>query len=277
MAILTYNGRPIDCGSYLQPISVLPNDWSFISTGEDIWIDLDGVAHYSGGATQQYLDGSTWNNMTISGGYYTERGRYIWNDGTNYYYSAGKSANQYKFTVSVNGSRLDVSFKRWTNAPTNLYGGSIWKAGSNIYHTYAWSTHVLDASTSTWSEKTWNGFIPGSGQNVWTDGEHYYFSAGSDQYVLDISTSTWSPKTWYGLTSFNGVNVWTLGGQIYCSNGSRHYVLNPSTSTWSEIYPGVSFEGSYVWEHGGNGYINGNYIIVDNSSSQYNFISYETT
>lgn len=278
MAILTYNGHPIDCGSYIQPFSVLPNDWSVISNGENVWIDLDGVAHYSAYTTNKYLNGSTWDDMTISGGFPPQNGKYVWTVGPNYYYSGGKdNSNQITFTVSLNGRRLDTSRKTWINRPTYLFGDDIWTDGTNIYHTYAGSSHVLDVSTSTWSEKTWNGFTPMSGLSIWYDGEHYYYSAASYQYVLDVSTSTWLPKTWYGLTSFNGNDVWTLGNNVYYSPLSTHYILNKATSTWSRIYPGVSFYGHNVWHHAGNTYADGKYIIVDNNPSQYNFISYETT
>jgi hypothetical protein len=78
----------------------------------------------------------------------------------------------------------------------------------------------LDKSTSTWTNKTWNGFSYLYKSYIWSDNENIYYSDSITQYVLDKSTSTWASKTWNGLTNFYGGNIWTDNENIYYSSGS---------------------------------------------------------
>ena len=157
----------------------------------------------------------TWTGLT------SFNGAYIWTDGTNIYYSAGNSSNQYVLDTSTN----TWSAKTWSGL-TTFYGNGIWTDGTNIYYSALSTQRVLDKSTSTWSTKTWTGLTTFYGNNVWTDGTNIYYSSSSTQRVLDKSTSTWSAKTWTGLTSFNGNGIWTDGTNIYYSNETTQYVLD---------------------------------------------------
>lgn len=275
MAILTYNGRPIDCGSFLPPFSTQSNSWSFLTYGNCVWHDPNGNCCYSYGSTQKKFNGTTWSNLTLNGGVSGVSGSNIWNDGTNIYYSSGN--NQYKLTWRSN-TWIDFNSKTWSGL-TYFDGYLVWSDGTSIYYSGGGEgdQYVLNVSNSTWSSKIWNGLYYIDASMIWNDGTNYYYSYGTTHYVLDIATSTWSAKTWYGLTSFDGWNVWKLGNNIFYSSGSNHYVLDKSTSTWSKIYPGSSFNGYNVWNNDGDTYVNGNYIIVENTPSENNFISYETT
>ena len=89
--------------------------------------------------------------------------------------------------------------------------------------------------TDTWSQKTWNGFVPDEAHIIWTDGTDIYYSNNNAHYKLDKATSTWSTKTWNGLTRFYGSDIWTDGIDMFISSGSsRQYKLNKATSTWEQ-------------------------------------------
>ena len=54
----------------------------------------------------------------------------------------------------------------------------------NIYYSEGQAQYYLDKDTSTWYQKSWNGFNNITGRYIWTDGTDIYYSYGSDQYVL---------------------------------------------------------------------------------------------
>lgn len=158
-----------------------------------------------------------------------------------------------------------------------MYADCIWTDGDNIYHSGSRAgSFVLNKSTSTWSEKEWNGYPPDFGYNVWTDGENYYALAydydsedgEAFHVVLDKTTSTWSRKTWYGLSEtttdsdrpdvVDGSNVWTDGEDIYYLSpySQNQYVLDKSTSTWNIIgnYGNMYINSRSIWTDGDNTY-----------------------
>lgn len=268
MAILTYNGQPLNFGLSDQPFYTQPNNWSFISSGEHVWHDLDGHCFYSYGSTNKMFDGTNWSDVTVSG-VSSVYGYGIWTDGSNVYYSYGSTQQYY---VQYSEGVLTFTPKAW-NGFTDFYGSDVWSDGTNIYISYLSDQYVLNKATSTWNSKTWQGYSQPMGMMIWTDGIDFYYN----RYVLNKSTSTWTEKTWYGYQNINGQNVWSDGDNTYMSISGGHFMLDPATSTWTQIYPGVNFTGAKVWHNNGISYVSGEYIIVNHDPSQYNFISYETT
>ena len=276
MAILTYNGRPIDCGSYIPPLSYTKSGMRDgpSANGRYIWHDRNGRCFVNKGSTSKYFSYSnnSWSSVSSS---ISADGTYIWSDGSNDYYSNGSS----QYTVRYNGS-LGFVTKTWTGL-TSFWGGFVWSDGNNYYYSDGSSHYVLDVSNSAWTQKAWSGFTSFIGQGIWSDGNNYYYSYNSDQYVLDIGTSTLTQKTWIGLTSFYGGDIWKLGEHIYFSSGNNHYRLDTATSTWKPVYPGISFSGRDVWSHSGTTYVSQQdtptYILSENVIPENNFISYETT
>lgn len=208
----------------------------------------------------------TWVNKSWSG-YSSLYGSYIWNDGTNIYYSDG-SYNKV----------LDISTSTWSNKTwyglTSFKGDNVWSDGDNIYYTYYKSpyayNYVLNVSTATWETKSWYGYTPKGdsfGQSVWSDGINIYMNSS---YILDKPTSTWSAKTWYGLTSFEGRNIWTDGTNIYYSGGdnSTQYILDVDTSTWNykQWYGTNSIYGQYIWSDGYDIFHSDNYVLNKETS-----------
>lgn len=275
MAILTYNGRPLDYGDAVPPFNLQPNGWGFPVYGAYVWHDQEGRCFYTSGGAHKVLIGTSWSDVTYTNAPSSVGGEDVWCDGTHLLYAYGNN-KQYGITVLDGGTTLKfTSYNNW-NGYTSIYGRGIWYDGSNYYYDGN-SLHVrLDYATWTAYKKDWGQYKPLSGQYVWDDGVTYYYSEGSTQYVLNQAHDTWSLKTWYGLSSFDGNNVWKLGSNVYYSYNGTHYMLNKSTSTWEQIYPGVSFDGKYVWSDNGDTYVT-DYKIIDNGISGYNFISYETT
>ena len=199
--------------------------------------------------TARPIVNSLWKTKTWSG-LTSFRGRYLWSDGIDIYYSGG-SSSQYVLDKSTS----TWSAKTWTGY-TDMVGNNIWSDGINIYYSSSTTQYVLQ--NSNWVTKTWTGLTNFSGEHVWTDGINYYYSYNGNNYVLDISTSTWSTKTWTGLTNFRGKEVWTDGTDIYYMyyGGSDTYKLDKTNSSWSVI-SSLSFSsasGVYTWTDGGNIY-----------------------
>lgn len=146
----------------------------------------------------------------------------------------------------------------WTGL-TTYSGAYVWTDGTNIYYSKGSSgQYVLDKSTKTWSEKTWNGTIDGDipvrwvlgslGNEIWSDGTDIYASSvyehisGGVSYTipytirLDKSNSTWSAVSLIGFPSdkdFRGGNIWNVGNDVYYSAGDTQYTFNKATLTWS--------------------------------------------
>ena len=118
--------------------------------------------------------------------------------------------------------------KTWEGLSEISYSYSIWTDGENIYYSLGSDQYVLNKTTNTWEEKTWNGKTAFKGEYIWTDGDNIYLSYGFrdySHYVLNKATDTWEEKTWNGLTEFNGGCIWTDGENTYYSYNSDQYVF----------------------------------------------------
>ena len=191
-------------------------------------------------------------------------------DATSEKAQSGKAVEQAVEEFITNNTSLVWEDKIW-GGYGDFQGNGVWTDGINIYLSEGTTQHVLDKSTDTWEEKTWNnmpdfGFYPA--RDIWTDGENIYLSQndwdGDSQKVLNRETSTWEEKTWYGLTRFKAQQIWKDGDNIYYSSGANQYVLNKATDTWeSKTWNGLtSFDGEYIWTDGTN-------IYYSSDSSQY--------
>ena len=108
--------------------------------------------------------------------------------------------------------------------------------------------------TSTWVEKTFNGFSDINSLSIWSDGTHIYHSYGLYEGNVDyvLNGDTWEVKTWN--VDITGSEIWTDGTNIYYSHGKNQYVLNGDTwipKTWGGLN---DFYGSNVWSDGTNIY-----------------------
>ena len=279
MSILTYNGRPLDCSSYITNPSPY-NFMSFVDSGyswERVFeVDLSP------------LD--------------------IYGDGTNYFEDFGEYS-------SINHRTLNTSTNTWVSydgftkegesPPSKLYlGRNVWSFQGNFYYSYNGMQRFLNLSRRTYRDKTWSGLTSFLGINTWSDGDsskmymssgnrHYvlllyngsygwlnppfdeqitlngvdvwrdlnnnvYYSDGTTQYQFNKSDNTWSEKTWYGISGFIGRYVWNNKRNIFVSDGNHNmYKLNTSTSTWTPITfggPWLRPWGRYTYWYDGNLY-----------------------
>ena len=243
--------------------------WSKITvsgytSADGLYVFHDPVStniYYCNGIDAQYIwnnSNYTWvtRNWTFSPSFL---GKYIWSDGTDYYYSNGTV--QYVY---------DKANSEWTQATWSVLGGTadfsafdIWTDGNSIYYSNGTTQYELDTNARfTWKTKTWSNLSGFLGRNIWTDGTNIYQSSSSNHYVLNTSNSSWSTKTWTGLSSFDGADVWTDGTDIYVKTASD-YVLNKNTSTWSRksFSMQISFNAlpDYIWYDGGKVYFSRRY------------------
>ena len=164
--------------------------WSGLNSfdGSQIWNDGENI-YYSQGSNQYVLNKETltWETKLWTGENPT-RGD-IWTDGNDIYYSHG--TEQYV---------LDKATSTWNrktwNGLSNPEGIHIWTYKGNIYYSedsvangtsMSQSIHrqyILDKETSTWIEKTWNGYTSFDGMYIWNDEENVYYSNGTSQYTF---------------------------------------------------------------------------------------------
>lgn len=267
--ILTYNGRPIECGNYLLPdLYFYNNDFPFL-TGNCVWHDPEGRCFHAHLITTtsklKQFDGTTWTEIPLVG-IETFNGYNTWDDGRNVFLSNG-SSGQYMIFYENGGLRVSPIEWEGYNA---MDGAMIWKDGNHIYYSFGSNQYELDLMYYTWVPKTWYGLTEFGGDWTWTDGENIYYSDGTYHYVLDRSTSTWSRKTWNWSETvwkmeLRGDYVWHLGNNTYYSNGFRTFVLDKSTSTWIYLqHPSAYyFFGFSVWHYGNDTYVNGHYYVDD--------------
>ena len=289
MYILTYNNRPIDCGSYRSGnIALSPKTWTSAPNGFDannIWSDHNGNVYYSKGSIQKVLDASTSTWVDKTWNVALESGEDIWVDNLRrYYYSHGDT--QY-YTSSSSISTGNWSTATWNESYTSFYGRYIWKVGKSAYYSNGrtqWK-HDLELNTREWSDNSWTGSYPSSfdGNKIWTDGTYMYTgtSAVSPHRLVYPGRKQWDIISMSGLTGLSGVfsgkRVWHHGSDTYYSAGGYHFKLNPATMTWENIDIAGNFDGDQVWSDGTNLYVGDQYMLrFDVTPPQYNFITYGT-
>ena len=180
------------------------------------------------------------------------RGRNIWTDGENIYFS--NTTEQYV----LNKATSTWETKDWGSFD-DITGRHVWEFDGNIYFSQGTFQYVFDKNTSTWSEKVWGGLTFFNGHDVWTiNNEVAFYSNGTSHYML--VNSTWVEVEWSGLTDFYGRDVWTDGENIYYSGNSGNYVLNKTPSSFSFSWTqkvwtnGFNGEGENIWTDGFNMY-----------------------
>lgn len=279
MGILTYNGRPLDCSSYLTNSSPY-NFVSFVDSGyswENVFgADLSAQDIYGDG-THYFEDfgesssvhhralntpTDTWDSydgFTIDGTSNKTKlylGRYVWSFQGNYYYSYHDTQ---KF---INLSRRTIRNKTWSGL-TSFLGENTWSDGDpdTMYMSSGTRHYILMLYNGSyvWANPPWDEKISFSGINVWKDlKNNVYYSNGTTHYQFNKSSSTWSEKTWYGLSEFNGLYVWNNNRNIFVSDDNHNmYMLNTSTSTWSQITfggPWLRPMGRHTYWYDGNLY-----------------------
>lgn len=186
--------------------------------------------------------------------------------------SGGGGGSQLKIRSTIPKPKVcgkQFTLRPFTNERFDFNPMYIWTDGENIYYSYSSSRqYVLDKSTWTWVDKTWNGTSSIMGCNIWTDGTNIYHSANANsQYVLNKETDTWETKTWTGLTNFSALDLWTDGDYIYYTKLRLTYVLDVENSSWSIKHNGNpqfanGSAGKYFWTDGDN-------IYYSNSSDHY--------
>lgn len=287
MYILTYDNRPIDCGSYRSGnISLVPKTWTSAPNGFDannIWSDYNGNIYYSKGSIQKVLDVSTFTWVDKTWNVVLESAEDIWvNRYYNYFYSHGSI--QYSCNSLSSGN---WEYETWNESYDSFYGRYIWKLGYFAYYsngTTQWK-YDLHYTTSEWSDNSWTGSYPQSfdGDKIWTDGTYMYTgtSAVSPHRLVTPGLKKWDIVSMSGLNAlpgvFSGKRVWHHGSDTYYSEGGYHFKLNPETMTWENIDIAGNFDGDQVWSDGTNLYVGDQYMLrFDVTPPHYNFITYGT-
>lgn len=242
--------------------------------GNDVWTDGEDMFYNNGPTDTIKLNKSTgrWETIIIARPYslLNFSGRYVWTDGINTYYSDGS----WQGVLNKSSSSMAWELKTWSGL-TRFSKTYIWKVGDTVYCSPRRDNteqYVLNRSTSTWVQKVWYGFNPGS-TGIWSDGTNIYnnyysqsSSPFSDSYVLNPATDTWTRTDWEFEGRIDGSSVWKAGSLAY-SDGTAHLALTPATyqiSTATFNVPFGNFMGQYVWTDGEN-------VYVSYLSNQYQF------
>lgn len=245
MAILTYDGRPLDCSSYLTD----PSPYNFLS-----FVD----------------SGYSWEKMfevDLSP-------QDVYGDGTHYFEDFGDSSNSHHRALNTSTSTwvsYDGFTKEGASTPTKVYlGRNVWSFQGNFYYSYYSAQHFMNLSRRTFSDKTWDGLTSFLGVNTWSDGDSskMYMSSGNRHYVLTLYNGSyvWLNPPFDEEITLSGVDVWRdLNNNVYYSNGTTQYQFNKSANTWSEkTWYGISeFSGRYVWNN------NQNIFVSDDNHNMY--------
>lgn len=290
---LAYNGklmsREIPLVFSLSPMTWInpPIKETSLQNGKYVWSDGEHV-YFSAGPVQKVLDIPThtwydkeWNYVgDMQSG--PASGEDIWYDGELFHYSGYGGRHDHMV--------LDKATSTWTTEAwytpdatseyqalhAAIHGKEVWTDGSNIYYNivsssdFTWDSWVLDKSTHTWTNKTWNILSGGSfdGYNTWYDGKSIYLSNSGFQYVLNPTTSIWTPKTWDLDSGLWGYNIWSNDAYIISSalhhegqSYESNQLVDVDNSSASYVTFGGAFSGSDVWTDGNDWYVGMTYKI----------------
>lgn len=255
---------------------------SSLQNGKYVWSDGEHV-YYSAGSVQKVLDIPThtwydkeWNYEGDTA--YGLTGENVWYDGEFFHFSNNHHMVLDKATSTwiAEGWYTPKATTEYQALHANMYGKEVWTDGSNIYYNmvsssdFTWVSWVLDKSTHTWTNKTWNILSGGSfdGYFTWYDGKSIYLSDSGRQYVLNPSTSTWAPKTWDLDSDLWGYNLWSNGAYIISSwlhhegqSYESNQLVDVDNSSASYVTFGEAFSGMDVWTDGNDWYVGMRYKI----------------
>lgn len=259
MGILTYNGRPLDCSSYLTN----PSTYNFMS-----FVD----------------SGYSWEKM-----FEADLSAYdIYGDGTHYFEDFGDASNSHHRTLNTSTNTwvsYDGFTKEGASKPSAVYlGRMVWSFQGNFYYSYYGTQKFMNLSRRTYRDKTWKGLTSFLGLNTWSDGDPYtmYMSSGNRHYVLHLYNGSyeWFNTPFDEQITLSGVDVWRdLNNNVYYSDGTTQYQFNKSDNTWSEkTWYGISeFSGRYVWNNKRNIFVsdgNHNMYKLNTSTSTWTPITF---
>lgn len=149
--------------------------------------------------------------------------------------------------------------KTW-NGLSIFNGEDVWSDGENIYYSnnqMGGGQYVLNKTTNTWSQKTWD--ISFCGKDVWVANNNVYESheyyGSYYHYILNKSTSAWESHGWgQWYSKFIGRDVWTDGSNYYaCYDGdpqNDQYVIKFPNNADYKWWQGANPVGRYVWTDG---------------------------
>ena len=178
---------------------------------------------------------------------------------------------------TVHPEARDITSEAWESKSwsgiQSFDGWEVWSNGANIFYSNESTQKVLNKSTNTWSDITWDETIQ-KGHDIWSDGENIYYSGGINggQYVFDKTTNNWITKTWSGSGNYiQGYQIWYDGDVFHYDYYGDHMVRNKSTGEWeTKTWSGLDyFYGRYVWTDGENFYYSSdsNQYVLDKSTS----------
>lgn len=292
---IAYNGklmsREIPMVFSLSPMTWVNPPKTSISTlqnGQYIWSDGEHV-YFSAGTVQKVLDIPThtwydkeWNYVgdAKTG---PHSGDDIWYDGELFHYSG--YTGSYDRHMVLDKATSTWTTEAWSTPDTtseyqelhaSVHGSNVWTDGKDIYYNivsssdFTWKSWVLDKSTHTWTNKTWNILSGGSfnGYYTWYDGNNIYLSDSGNQYVLNTTTSIWTSKTWDVDSDLWGYNIWSNGAYIISSwlhhegqSYENNQLVNVDNSSASYVAFGEAFSGLDVWTDGNDWYVGLRYKI----------------
>lgn len=253
---------------------IVGTDWDYTPSGDEPSGTVTGVKMTSAGTTidpdgngvvtlTEFVGSGTGHKAGLvpdTGSSTAGTTKYLREDGT-WVVPPGSGGGN---SILLNGNTVhpevrDITSEVWESKTwsgmTSFDGWYVWSNGTDIFYSNGNTQKVLNKSTNTWSDITWNVTIE-RGHNVWSDGENIYYSGGINggQYVFDKTTNNWVTKTWSGSGNYiQGYCIWYDGDVFHYDYAGDHMVRNKSTGEWeTKTWTGVDYlYGRYIWSDDG--------------------------
>ena len=195
--------------------------WKGLSSFYGYYVWTDGTDYYYSNHYEQYIldvTTHTWSAMNWNG-LTSFNGNDVWTDGVNIYYSGSLSHSDYVLNVSTHtwsviewdglcptngyqvwtdgvntyfsdyGNRrqyvLNKESRSWTEMEWNIVigGPCVWTDGTYYFFSQYGKHAILDVTTHTWLDFTWNISF-GDGNYIWTDGNTCYYTNAKSHYMM---------------------------------------------------------------------------------------------
>lgn len=179
-------------------------------------------------------------------------GRFVWTDGTDYYYSRAMLDSDIQLKLNRETNTWEI--KTWAGC-NSFDGEDVWTDGTDTYlslynsKTSKYEHYIL--RDNKWVTQSWN-YTKFTGSNIWNSNTYVFYC--NDTVQIAMKNGKWlnAASAFTGLDSFFGSEVWTDGTTFYYSFIDQQYKLNGwawEPITWNGI-TNEDMEGNMIWTDG---------------------------
>ena len=206
-----------------------------IISGRDIWMHPKDTYHTRIYNNSYSMSWGSWSNFYGYSGISNFKGRHVWTDGVNTYYSNGSEQYLLEY-VPGGGNATATTF----SGLSSFYGNNVWTDGTDIYYDHYVITtsttycYKLDTFTKTWNVNHWvqddGTALVIDGRNVFTDGTNTYvvtqYGSGHKLYQLTNTYNTSGYRIWKNI--YTSGSIPAEGQNVFLGTDGNYYI---STTT----------------------------------------------